>query len=174
MRSPLIFLCALVGALAATGALLLVHAQAGSTADDKAAIEALEKQYNYGVNSRDVNLIMACYAPGKGLFVFDDGPPREHPSWESYKKDWEEFLSAYPGPVTNVVSEQSITVVGAVAYGHNIQMQAFTRKDGTKLNTVVRVTDVYRKLNGNWLIVQEHVSFPVDAETGKADLMSRP
>ena len=64
--------------------------------------------------------------------------------------------------------------MGAVAYGHNIQTQTFTRKDGSKLNAVVRVTDVYREMNGNGLIVQEHVSFPVDAETGKADLMSKP
>jgi ketosteroid isomerase-like protein len=39
---------------------------------------------------------------------------------------------------------------------------------------VVRVTDVFRKLDGHWRIVQEHVSFPVDVSTGKADLLSRP
>jgi ketosteroid isomerase-like protein len=116
---------------------------------------------------------MACYAPGKGLFVFDDGPPREYASWEAYRKDWEELFSN-PGPVTNAISEQSIPVVGAVAFGHNIQTQSFTRKDGSKLNTVVRVTNVYRKLGDKWLIVQEHDSFPVDAETGRADLLSRP
>jgi hypothetical protein len=36
------------------------------------------------------------------------------------------------------------------------------------------VTDVYRKIKGKWLIVQEHVSFPVDLATGKADLLSKP
>jgi hypothetical protein len=38
----------------------------------------------------------------------------------------------------------------------------------------VRVTDVLRKVNGKWLIVQEHVSVPVDLATAKADLTSRP
>jgi hypothetical protein len=33
---------------------------------------------------------------------------------------------------------------------------------------------VYRKLRGHWLIVQEHVSVPVDLDTGKADLLSKP
>ena len=174
MRKSLIFLCALVGALGVAGALLCVYAQASTAADDRAAIEALEKQYSDGVNSRDVNVIMACYAPGKSLFVFDDGPPREYPSWDAYKKDWEELFSAYPGPVANAISEQSITVVGSVAYGHNVQAWTLTRKDGSKLNTAARVTDVYRKMKGKWLIVQEHDSFPVDAETGKADLMSKP
>jgi len=42
------------------------------------------------------------------------------------------------------------------------------------VDVVVRVTDVYRKIKGEWLIVQEHVSFPVDIDSGKADLLSKP
>ena len=141
---------------------------------DKAQIEALEKQYNDAFNAKDVNAIMACYAPGTNLFVFDAVPPREYPSWEAYKKDWEGLFAAYPGPMSSTVSEQNITVVGPVAYGHNIQSGFFTRKDGFKVNWVVRVTDVYRKINGTWLIVLEHVSFPADMDTGKADLLSKP
>jgi len=38
----------------------------------------------------------------------------------------------------------------------------------------VRVTDVYRKVGGAWLIVLEHVSVPVDLGTGKGDLASKP
>jgi hypothetical protein len=36
------------------------------------------------------------------------------------------------------------------------------------------VSDVYRKLHGRWLIVQEHVSVPVDLDAGIPDLMSKP
>ena len=50
----------------------------------------------------------------------------------------------------------------------------FTRANGSKKDLNVRVTDVYRKIHGRWLIVQEHVSVPVDIGTGKADLLSRP
>ena len=141
---------------------------------DKAQIEMLEKRYNQAFNSKDVDGIMACYAPGTSLFVFDAVPPREYPSWEAYKKHWEELFSCYPCPLSNTISEQSITVVGSVAYGHSIQSGFFTRKDGSKVNSAVRVTDVYRKINGKWLIVHEHVSFPVDIDTGKADLLSKP
>jgi hypothetical protein len=34
-------------------------------------------------------------------------------------------------------------------------------------------TDVLRKQNRKWRM-QEHVSFPVDPTTGKADLLSKP
>jgi len=149
-----------------------LRAQAKSTADDKAAIEALYKDFNDAFNKRDLNGIMAVYAPV--LFVFDAIPPRQYPSWNAFKKDWEALLAAYPGPVTSSISDLSITVVGPVAYTHCIDDSTLTAKDGSKLHGVVRATDVLRKIKGKWLIVQEHVSFPVDLATGKADLLSKP
>ncbi len=65
-------------------------------------------------------------------------------------------------------------MVGPVAYSHSIQTGQLTGKDGSKMDLVVRVTDVYRKLKGKWLIVQEHVSVPVDLATQKPDLLSKP
>src|SRR6516164_7618337 len=136
------FLVGVTLVLVAVGATSDVFAQATATTE-KAAIETLERNYIDALIAKDLNAIMSCYAPGDQLFVFDAVPPREYPSWEAYKKDWQELLGAFPGPVTYSVSEQSITVVGAVAYGHNIQTGQWTRKDGSKLDAVVRVTDVY-------------------------------
>jgi len=141
---------------------------------DKAAIQALEDTYNEGFNSKDVDKIMSVYAPGKQLFVFDVVPPREYKGWEAYKKDFEGLFSGFPGPMKNTISEQTIHVVGSVAYGHNIQTGEFTGKDGTKVKIVARTTDIYRKLNGKWLIVEEHNSVPVDLGTMKPDLLSKP
>src|ERR1700732_3033461 len=117
---------------------------------------------------------MSCYSRGTNLFVYDVTPPRAYPSWEAYRKDWQELFAAFPGPVKNVISDQTIHVVGTVGYGHNIQTGEFTRKDGTKLKVVVRTTDIWRKTNGKWLIVEEHNSMPVDFETLKPDLLSKP
>lgn len=141
---------------------------------DKAAIQALEDTYNEGFNSKDVDKAMSVYAPGKELFVFDVVPPREYKGWDAYKKDFEGLFSAFPGPVKNTISEQTIHVVGSLAYGHNIQTGEFTAKDGTKVKIVDRTTDIYRKINGKWLIVEEHNSVPVDLDTMKPDLLSKP
>ena len=141
---------------------------------NKAEIEALEQRYLKAFNARDVSAIMENYAPGSELFVFDAIPPREYPSWESYKKDCEGLFAAFPGPVHDTMSELHITVVGPVAYAHHIEETHFTQKGGAPEVLVIRVTDVFRKMHGKWLIVQEHVSFPVDLSTGKADLLSRP
>ena len=165
--------------LSALSVAILVSANAAAAdqpaADtDKAAIQALEDTYNEGFTSKDVDKLMSVYAPGKQLFVFDVVPPREYKSWEAYKKDFEELFSAFPGPVKNTISEQTVHVVGSVAYGHNIQTSEFTGKDGTKVKIVDRTTDIYRKMNGKWLIVEEHNSVPVDLSNMKPDLLSKP
>jgi ketosteroid isomerase-like protein len=159
------------GTAAMLAAMAVSSAMAAASQSDKAQIMALEKKYNDGFNAKNVDEIMSCY--GDDLFVFDVVPPREYPSWEAYKKDWDGLFAAFPGLLTNTISEQTITVVGPVAYGHNIQSGTFTRKDGSKVTIVDRTTDIYRKIKGKWLIVEEHNSVPVDLDTMKPDLSSK-
>ncbi|HXB83058.1 MAG TPA: nuclear transport factor 2 family protein [Candidatus Acidoferrum sp.] len=66
----------------------------------------------------------------------------------------------------------SVTISGDVAY--TLSIQSFSGNMGNLHAMAVRVTDVLRKIDGKWLIVQEHVSVPVDFTTLKPDFMSRP
>jgi ketosteroid isomerase-like protein len=146
---------------------------APSGAADKEKIETLYQAYVKAFKAKDVNAIMSFYDPNE-LFVFDVMPPREYASWAAYKKDWEGLFTSNPGRADVHLTNLEITVVGLVAYAHNIQTAYFTGADGSRLDVSVRVTDVLRKVNGKWLIVQEHVSVPVDLATGKGDLASKP
>jgi ketosteroid isomerase-like protein len=78
------------------------------------------------------------------------------------------------GPVTFKISGLVVTVVGSVAYGHSIQDLHYTASGGSAAGFTARVTDVYRRIAGQWRVVQEHVSVPVDLDTGKGDLLSKP
>ena len=140
---------------------------------DQAQIATLEQQFSAAVQAKDVPKILTFYATD-GLFVFDLVPPRQYVGQAAYKKDWENLFAGTVGPMTFKVSDLSVTVVGPVAYGHSIQSMHWTAKGGKPGDMVVRVTDVYRKTGGKWLIVQEHVSVPVDLDTGKPDMMSKP
>jgi uncharacterized protein (TIGR02246 family) len=142
-------------------------------ASDKAQIEALERGFMAAFNAKNVTRIMSYYDKG-GLYVFDVGTPRDHPSWDSYKKDWQDYFAENPGPIDMKISDVAVTASGDVGYGHSIQGGYTTDKAGKRQDMTVRVTDVYRKVGGRWLIVQEHVSVPVDFTTGKPDFDSKP
>ncbi len=144
-------------------------------AKDEEEIRALEQRYTAAFKAKDVDTIMKGYAPGGDLFVFDVIPPRQYVGFDAYKKDWEDFFAAFPGPVDQFeLTDLRITTDGKLAYGHSIQHAIMTKKDGSKLDFTVRVTDCYRKIGGKWLITHEHVSVPVDLLTGKPDLASKP
>jgi uncharacterized protein (TIGR02246 family) len=167
-----------IGAIAA--ALVAVCLSAGLPAraqsKDEQEIRALEDQFAAAASAKDLDAIMKVYVPGNDLFVFDVGVPRQHVGWEDYKKDWHDFLAMLPGPIKFTVSDLSVASDGKIAYGHNIQHLSGTMADGSPADMTVRVTDVYRKIDGKWLIVQEHVSVPIDFSAGKPvpDMMSKP
>ena len=163
---------------AVAGALLLAAALASpgsapAAPSDQAQIQALVQQFVAAFEAKDVAKIAGFYAP-EGLFVFDLVPPRQYVGQAAYKKDWENLFAGMTGPVKFKVADLSVTTVGLVAYGHSIQSVHWTAKGGKASEMTVRVTDVYRKMGGKWLIVQEHVSVPVDLDTGKPDMMSKP
>lgn len=143
---------------------------------DEQAIRGLEDQFAAAASAKDLDAIMKVYVPGTDLFVFDVGIPRQHVGWEDYKKDWHDFLAMVPGPIKFTISDLSIMSDGKIAYGHSIQHVSGTITDGSPLDMTVRVTDVYRKIDGKWLIVQEHVSVPIDFSGPKPvpDMMSKP
>lgn len=164
-------LCVMMGLVAAVSLGGGTRAQAQTK--DEQAIRALENQFMAAFNAKDVDAIMKVYAPGDELFVFDLVPPRAYLGWDAYKKDWQTFMAGTPGPIKADLSDLSIMSDGKIAYGHSIQHGTWTNPDGSPGEMTVRVTDVYRKIGGKWLIVQEHVSVPIDVATGKPDMMSK-
>jgi ketosteroid isomerase-like protein len=115
---------------------------------------------------------MALYATD--VVVFDAFPPRRYIGVAAYRKDYEDFFAAYPGPVSSQVSDLTITVAGSVAYAYGIDHWSVTDAQGKTTDMTFRFTDILRKKRGKWLIVHEHVSFPVDPSTGAADFTSKP
>jgi uncharacterized protein (TIGR02246 family) len=144
-----------------------------TTAQDEASIKALEDRFVAAFNAKDTAAIMMLYVPDQSLIVFDASPPRQYTGANAYKKDWDGFFTGFPGPMNFTLSDLDITVGGNVAYSHSIQHVTTTDQKGNKVEFTVRVTDGYKKINGQWLISHEHVSVPVDFDTMKPDLNSK-
>jgi uncharacterized protein (TIGR02246 family) len=147
---------------------------ASARADAGADIRALEERFVAAFKARDVDAIMKAYAPDQTLVVFDVVPPRQYVGAAAYRKDWQTFLDSFEGPITVELTDLDVAADRNLAYSHSIQRVAGTDKQGKKLDLTVRVTDVYKKSRGRWLVIHEHVSVPVDLDAGKPDLSSKP
>jgi uncharacterized protein (TIGR02246 family) len=150
--------------------------RAQSQSKDEQEIRALEDKFAAAFSAKDAEAVMKVYAPGSDLVVFDVIPPRQYVGWDAYKKDFESTFAGFKGPMRFDIHDLSVTAEGKLAYSHSIQHVAWINADGTPVEMTVRVTDVYRKIDGKWLIVHEHVSVPVDTSNGKPvpDMMSKP
>ena len=155
-------------------ALSIVAFGASARADAGADIRALEERFVAAFKAKDLDALMKAYAPGQTLVVFDVVPPRQYIGAAAYRKDWQTFFDSFEGPITVELTDLDVAADRNLAYSHSIQRVAGTDRQGKKLDLTVRVTDVYKKARGRWLIIHEHVSVPVDLDTGKPDLSSKP
>jgi uncharacterized protein (TIGR02246 family) len=144
-----------------------------TTAQDQAAIKALEDKFVTAFNAKDTKTIMSLYVPDQSLIVFDASVPLHYTGADAYTKDWSDFWTMFPGAAKIDMTDLDITVGGNVGYGHSIQHATMADKKGKKMEMTVRVTDGYKKVNGQWLISHEHVSVPVNFATMKPDINAK-
>jgi len=127
-----------------------------------------------GYESADVEKIMALYASSDTLVVYDVTPPLRFVGYDAYKKAYEDFYAAFPGGVSVDVTEREVSVVGELAYTHEINKWTVRDQADNSLVFTARETYVLQKIDGAWLIVHEHASVPADLSTGNAVLNLKP
>src|ERR1700747_1130649 len=88
--------------------------------NEEVEINASVQRLTAAVNAKDINGIMAYYAPDESLFVFDALPPRQYVGAAAFRKDWEGFLAAYPGALHAEVSDWKVETDGNLGYGHGV------------------------------------------------------
>lgn len=154
------------------GGCRLGNHQAINSRKDVDAIKARHGDWERAFAARDVNSVMSLYAPD--VVAYDIVPPLQFVGAEDYRKDYETFFGAFKGPLKvtnpNIHVEQS----GAIAFAFGVERVRGTMTNGTRVDMWVRFTDGWKRENGRWMVVHEHVSVPVDLESAKARLDLTP
>lgn len=140
----------------------------------EAEIRDLFDRWAKAFRLRDVAGIMAVYAAGDELVAYDLVPPLQYRGKDAYRKDYEEFLAQYDGPIDFESRELRIVAGNEVAFIHALERVSGTLKSGQKSDIWLRATSGLRKINGKWLIVHDHISVPANLDTGRAALDLKP
>jgi uncharacterized protein (TIGR02246 family) len=147
---------------------------AATTNNGNAEIRALLDSWAKAFEAHDIDGIMANYAPGEAVVAYDIGPPLQYKGNESYRKDYQEFLAQYDGPIHVEFRDMRIVSSGDVGFVHALERFTAKLKGGHQSDMWLRYTGGLQKMNGKWLIVHDHVSVPTDFESGKALLDLKP
>src|SRR5262249_51158880 len=122
--------------------------------------------------ARDINGIMAIYADN--VVAFDYIPPLQYKGKDAYRKDYEDFLAAFDGPLEVEFKEVTVVAGGKVGFVRGVERISGKMKNGQRVDFWGRCTSGFQKINGRWLDVHDHCSLPADLDTGKAVLDLKP
>jgi ketosteroid isomerase-like protein len=120
----------------------------------------------------DLEGVMPIFAPD--LVSFDIEPPLRHMGAEGKRKNWSRVFTVYQPPLGYEIRDLTITLDGEVGFGHSLNRISGTLKNGKKIGYWVRLTPCFRNIDGNWLIVHDQISVPLDLESGRALLNLEP
>jgi uncharacterized protein (TIGR02246 family) len=149
-------------------------ARQNGSGKEEAEIKALYDRWAKAFEAKDIDGIMAIYAAGDAVIAYDVAPPLQYKGKYAYRRDYVEFLNQYDGPIHVEYRDMRIMSSGDVGFIHALEHFTGRLKDGQPSDLWLRVTSGMRKIDGKWLIVHDHVSVPVDFETGKGALDLKP
>ena len=140
--------------------------------NNEAEIKRVIEGYVEAFRAKDLDGIMSMYAPE--VVTFDVVPPLQYVGADAMRKRWEEAFSQLPGSIGYEIADLSMTVGEDMAFTHSFNRTSATLPTGQQIGTWVRWTACWRKIGGQWLLVHDHVSVPVDVQAGKAVLDLKP
>ena len=124
------------------------------------------------VRAKDIDGVMSLYATNNVSFDLD--PPLRYAGADNKRRAWQEFFAARTGSIAYEVREFNVTAHGELAFAHSLNHVSGTPASGRTNDLWVRWTACFRRIDGVWLVVHDHVSVPADLEHGQAVLNLTP
>ena len=127
------------------------------------------------LNAKDIDGVMSLFAPN--LVSFDIAPhfgALRYFGAENKRRAWEEAFATFTGPFSYEVHELDVTTQGELAFVHSLNHVNATLSIGQITDLWLRWTACFRRIDGEWVIVHDHVSVPADLEHGRAVLNLTP
>ena len=131
-------------------------------------IEELAK----ALRAKDIDGVMSIFAPD--LVSFDIVPPLRYVGADNKRRAWQEAFAIYTGPFDYELHELNVTTDGELAFVHSLNHVTATLASGHVTDMWLRWTACLRRIDGDWLVVHDHVSVPADLEHGQAALNLTP
>ena len=133
-------------------------------AKEEAEIRSMIAAWSRAVEAKDVDAILGFHAPE--MVLFDAMPPYQLRGHAGIRDVWQRCFPHFPEQFKFECLNLAITVDGDLAFSHALNRFVPADADPSDGTPWIRVTSCYRRMDGRWRIVHEHVSVPFDPTTG--------
>jgi uncharacterized protein (TIGR02246 family) len=149
-----------------------LESMATEPATDEADIRQRIDRCVEALRAMDLEGVMSLYA--SDIVSFDIVPPLRQLGAKAKEKNWMGAFAIYQRPFGYEICDFTLTLGDDVAFGHSLNRVSGTLKNGNRTDFWLRWTACFRKIDGNWLVAHDHVSVPIDPESGRALLNLEP
>lgn len=139
---------------------------------DEQAIRQMMAEWSRAVETKDVDAIVADYTPE--TVQYDAIPPYKTVGPEGIRKSWEGCLPHFPDSFRSEHRDVVVHVLGDTAFAYGMHHFAPTPADHPCGMTWMRVTLGFRRIDGAWKVVHEHVSIPFNPMDNTAWMIRDP
>ncbi|GAA5044635.1 uncharacterized protein (TIGR02246 family) [Thermocatellispora tengchongensis] len=136
-------------------------------------IRAVHRRWYDGTAAKDLDGMMAAIADD--VVSYEHEAPLRYVGVDAVREVCARALAeAGDAAVTLDVPDLAVVAQGDLAVAWGLNRVRVERPDGGAEETWSRGTRVFRRGNGRWLMVHQHLSVPLDLETGMARTDLRP
>lgn len=129
-------------------------------------IRALLDRQAEAMRTKDIDRLMSCYSPD--IVYFDTVPPLQYVGSAALRGRFLEWFDGWQSAIGMEKRDLRIVTSGDLAVANFLNRASGTLKNGREVGSWVRVTTCCHRSNQRWLVTHEHVSWPVDAQSGSA------
>ena len=101
-------------------------------------------------------------------------PPLQHRGVEAIRKVCQAGFDAFRGSIDYEIRDLTIAASGDLGFAFGLHHVTGETTDGRTVEMFTRGTWCWRKIDGKWRVIHQHMSAPFDPRTGKAALLLKP
>jgi ketosteroid isomerase-like protein len=137
-----------------------------SEKDKKSAAEIYERMMGKGVAyfNRDLAEVMDRYARNETITIFDLPPPLQYFGFQAVWDLIKEFIDGVDGPLGCDYSLLNTEARGDLGVSYGLVTIDNVLKGGERMKVTIRMTDIWHKIDGKWVVIHEHNSVPLTVE----------
>ena len=129
-----------------------------SLQDNELEIQHRIEMLAEAIRNKNIEQVLAHYAPD--VIVFDLLPPLDVRGVAAYRRNFEKWFASMSGRISYEMMDLNVYASDDHAFCHCLSHVTGARTGGGRADYWVRVSSVWRKVNGEWLVAHEHVSMP--------------
>ena len=133
---------------------------------DEREVRELHDAWFAASHAKDLDAAMAPIA--SHIVSYEHSAPLRYTDVDEIREECRRGFESQSGDFRWTVPDLEVVVRDDVAVAWGLNRMANRNPDGTEDVTWSRGTRVFQRIDGAWKMIHQHVSFPIDPETGVA------